>query len=105
MSDDSDFSDNGSIGNSGIANRKSLFSGFAKRMTSDFDLRKVYEDTMLKILNEYSRETVKNPQGAEEFRYTYEKPPHLRHLKRTLFLDLDDTLVKVSPYMLNLQPT
>ena len=69
-SDDMDFSDDNSSDFAGQDNKKkSLFSSFAKRMTDDFDMRKVYEDTLLKILNEYSRETVRNPNGAEEFRY------------------------------------
>jgi hypothetical protein len=105
-SDEMDFSDDDSSGCTGVAyKKKSQFSGFAKRMTDDFDLRKIYEDTLLKILNEHSREKLTNPEGAEEFRYSYEKPPHLRHLKKTLFLDLDDSLVKVSLYELNHQPT
>lgn len=100
-----EISDDEDSGCTGEYKRKSLFSGFAKRMTEDFDMRKVYEDTLLKILNEYSREAIRNPYGSDEFRYSYEKPPHLHHLKRTLFLDLDDTLVKVSMYGLNHQPT
>lgn len=87
------------------AKEKSQFFGFANRITDDFDNRKTYEDTLLKILNEYSRELTKDPCGVDEFRYTFEKPLHLWHLKRTLFIDLDDTLVKASLYKLNHKPT
>lgn len=73
---------------------------FAKRMNQDFDTRKMYEDYMLKILNDYSRQVLKNPPGHEEFKSRYAKPESLSHLKRTLFIDLDDTLVKVSLFPL-----
>lgn len=33
-------------------------------MIDDFDIRKAYEDTLLKILNETSREVIRDPYGA-----------------------------------------
>lgn len=55
---------------------------------------------MLKILNDYSRQVLKNPEGSENFRTRFSKPSSLENMKRTLFIDLDDTLVKVSLYPL-----
>ena len=78
---------------------------FAKRMNSDFDTRKTYEDQMLKILNDYQRQILKNPTGAENFRTEFAKPAHLADKKKTLFIDLDDTLVKVSLYPLTQAPS
>lgn len=71
---------------------------FASRMNKDFDTRKTYEDTILKVLNEYSLQKVYNPENHTSFQEVYAKPETLQHLKNTLFLDLDDTLVKVSAY-------
>jgi hypothetical protein len=42
--------------------------GFVQVVNSDFDMRKEYEDTILKIVDEYARQTVKNPDGSETFR-------------------------------------
>lgn len=91
---DEDFSDNDSTRSSvgpGQFNRdyNTLFN-------EDFDQRKIFEDAVLKILNEHSREALSHPEGAENFKSKFAKPESLGHLKRTVFLDLDDTLVMIS---------
>lgn len=54
---------------------------------------KSYEDTALKILNLMSLSKIEHPPLAEQFGELYKKTsPH----RRTIFIDLDDTLTYVS---------
>ena len=77
---------------------------FAEKMNQNFDLRKMYEDTILTILNTHARELLTNPAGSVQYKKEYAKPETLKNLKKTLFIDLDDTLVKVSMQKLHIQP-
>ena len=74
---------------------------FNERVNKDFDMRKMYEETVLKILNECSRQSLTHPENSSNFSTVYSKPTHLHQLKRTVFLDLDDTLVLISLYKIN----
>ncbi len=67
-------------------------------MTKDFDLSKYYEETVLNIMNEMPRTKIIEPEGYGSFGEMY---PNISTHKRTIFLDLDDTLVYVSPFKQN----
>jgi hypothetical protein len=62
-------------------------------MNSDFDRKKYYEETVLKIMNEMCVSKITEPIGCEQFG---ERFPNKTSIKRTIFLDLDDTLIYVS---------
>ena len=70
-------------------------SGFPSKFRQDFDRLKEYEDTAIKIINEKSLTIIKEPEDAGSFSLNYSKTTH--HT-RTIFLDLEDTLVHVSLY-------
>jgi hypothetical protein len=59
----------------------------------DFDRKKNYEETVIKIMNEMSVSKIKEPEGCDNFGERY--PNNTSH-KRTIFLDLDDTLIYVT---------
>lgn len=63
------------------------------RINSDFDRKKYYEETVLKIMNEMSVSKITEPRECELFG---ERFPNNTNHKRTIFLDLDDTLIYVS---------
>ena len=63
------------------------------KIRDDFDMYKMYEDSALKILNEMPLSRVRHPENADSFAKTYKKTANY---KRTIFLDLDDTLTYVS---------
>ena len=62
-------------------------------MNSDFDRKKYYEETVLKIMNEMCVSKISEPKDCDKFG---EKFPNNTFHKRTIFLDLDDTLIYVS---------
>lgn len=69
--------------------------GYLYRINGDFDSRKAYEDSVLKIMNERPLTKIIEPAGSGDFGEQFLKTSvH----KRTLFLDLDDTLIYVSPF-------
>ena len=72
---------------------------YLEKVNKDFDSRKNYEEIVLKILNEYSRSTVKHPDNSEELRTLFKKDDDDKR-RFTLFLDVDDTLINVSLFLL-----
>ena len=62
-------------------------------MLSDFDRKKIYEETVIKIMNEMPVSKIKEPIDCDSFG---EKYPNNTNHKRTIFLDLDDTLIYVT---------
>ena len=63
------------------------------KIRDDFDMYKMYEDSALKILNEMPLSRVRHPENADSFAKTFKKTSS--H-KRTIFLDLDDTITPTS---------
>jgi hypothetical protein len=72
--------------------------GYLYRINGDFDSRKGYEECVLKIMNEKPLTRITEPEGHGLFGEKYAKTS--KH-KRTLFIDLDDTLIYVSPFKLD----
>ena len=66
---------------------------YIDKIREDFDMLKLYEDTAVKILNYMSLNKLKHPANSEEFGSHFKK---VSPYKRTLFIDLDDTLTSVS---------
>ena len=76
-----------------ISSDKSEQKDYISRMLGDFDRKKNYEETVIKIMNEMSVSKIKEPEGCEHFGSKFPNPTHKR---RTIFLDLDDTLIYVT---------
>lgn len=63
------------------------------RILGDFDRKKSYEETVIKIMNEMPVSKIKEPESSHNFGLKY---PNTTERKRTIFLDLDDTLIYVT---------
>jgi len=64
----------------------------------DFDRSKEFEDVAVRLLNEMNVVKVQNPEGWENFPSLY---PNQTSHHRTLFLDLEDTLIYVTMFPLD----
>lgn len=97
LSRSGEFDDQATGGNSGgSTDSKKLEeenSSYLFRMRSDFDRKKNYEETVIKIMNEMPVSKIKEPEDSFTFG---EKYPNVTKHKRTIFLDLDDTLTYVT---------
>jgi hypothetical protein len=62
---------------------------------------KNYEDTAVKILNLLSLSKIQHPPQADDFGIMYKKTNQHR---RTIFIDLDDTLTYISLFKLDSSP-
>eukprot|EP00349_Pseudokeronopsis_sp_Brazil_P001208 CAMPEP_0202957416 /NCGR_PEP_ID=MMETSP1396-20130829/1810_1 /ASSEMBLY_ACC=CAM_ASM_000872 /TAXON_ID= /ORGANISM="Pseudokeronopsis sp., Strain Brazil" /LENGTH=65 /DNA_ID=CAMNT_0049674877 /DNA_START=349 /DNA_END=546 /DNA_ORIENTATION=- len=64
---------------------------------NDFDRRREYEEAILTIVNDLSRENCSLPEHHEEFAKSYAKPEFLDTHKKTVFLDVDGTILSMNP--------
>jgi len=71
---------------------------YLSRVINDFDQRKNYEETVLRILNFYQRSQMKHPTDCESFNVKYQKNQSDMR-KRSIFVDLDDLLISVCLYL------
>ena len=76
-----------------IGEKTLSMESYIGKIRDDFDMYKMYEDSALKILNEMPLSRVRHPENADSFAKTFKKTSS--H-KRTIFLDLDDTITYVS---------
>ena len=73
-------------------------NSYLYKINGDFDRRKQYEETVLRIMNEMCRTKITEPDGHDQFGDRYQNTSiH----KRTIFIDLDDTLVYASVFKLH----
>lgn len=70
-------------------------TSYMGRMNTDFDIRKNYEEVILRILNFYQRSPQKHPTDSDDLPMRYRKSTDDQR-KKTLFLDMDDLLISVS---------
>mmetsp|Transcript_12588 Transcript_12588/g.12396 ORF Transcript_12588/g.12396 Transcript_12588/m.12396 type:complete len:95 (+) Transcript_12588:262-546(+) len=61
----------------------------------DFYRYEQYEETILKIVNDFCRHKKNPPEGSTQFHQLYPKPSCLKDKKRTIFLDLDGTILSI----------
>lgn len=73
-------------------------NSFLHRINGDFDRKKQYEETVTQIMNEMCRTKVTHPPNSEQFAFEFQ---NTSIMKRTIFLDVDDTLVYTSLYKLH----
>ena len=52
----------------GLVINEEIELNYPCRMNKDFDSRKLYEDTVLTILNDFSRSPITNPSDSHEYR-------------------------------------